>query len=319
MVYDGTDSIVRLDAGYRVYFYDPSKVPLWGSDPVSTWISDLIADPFYSIPVRGSTPPTGAEDTDLVGCQVIADYIFGNPNYAPAVPVDGTGAPDMNLIHCYKEGVYSSGLDVPNGELAILEPGLYFFDDLLNAQGSLIGGYTPNSEGVALVFRESAGTQFKNRTGGGGGLPQIVALNAGDRYLNPDGNEATAAQDYSGGFVETNQSPAKVMSVIVERDTRCPVVYPFPSSCGNVVENANKAIDLAGNTDLYLAGVQYAPTDNMTLSGNTTNGGYVGQVWAWTITYTGGSLVLQEGDQEAGPGVLRLDAACTAPGTNCIP
>jgi hypothetical protein len=317
MLYSGTDSEMILDTGYRVYYFDPANPPLWGSDPVSTKITALIADPFYPIPVRTATPPAGAED--VAGCPAIAAAILANTNYAPSVPVDGTGAPDMTKIHCYTKGVYSSGLAIPNGELAILEPGLYFFDDELDAQGSLIGGYTPNSEGVALVFRESEGTEFKNRTSGGSTIPQIVALNAGDRYLNPGGDEATAARDYSGGLVQTDQTPPKVMTVIVQRDTRCPVVYPFPSSCANVVENQNKAIDLAGGSGLYLAGVQYAPTDNVTISGNTTAGGYVGQVWAWTITYTGGSDINQEGDQEAGPGTIRLDAACTAPGTNCIP
>jgi hypothetical protein len=317
MLYNGTDSVMELDPGYRVYYYDPTYPPLWGTDPISTHITDLILDPMYPIPTRPVSTPTGTED--VAGCGPIAAVVLANPNYAPSVPVSG-GVPDMTHIHCYTKGIYGSGLDVSNGDLAILEPGLYFFDDELDVQGSLIGGYTPNSEGVALVFRESQGTEFKNRTSGGSSsLAQIVALNAGDKYLNPGGREATPARDYSGGFVQTNTTPAKIMTLIVQRDSRCPVVFPYPSSCGNVVENANKAIDLSGGSGLYLAGVQYAPSDNVTISGNASTDGYAGQVWAWTIKYTGGSLINQEGDQEAGPGTLRLDAACTAPGTNCIP
>jgi hypothetical protein len=57
----------------------------------------------------------------------------------------------------------------------------------------------------------------------------------------------------------------------------------------------------------------------VTVAGNTSTGGYVGQVWSWTLVYTGGSQINQEGDANQGPGTLRLDAACTAPGTPCIP
>jgi hypothetical protein len=227
--------------------------------------------------------------------------------------------PDMTKITCYTEGVYSAGVTVNNGSLGIFEPGLYFFDGGLNAQGSVIGGYTPNSEGVAFVFPETQNTMFKNRTGGGGSLTQVVALNAGTRYLNPSGSEATAAHNYSGGFVQTNTSPAKLMTIIVPPDTNCPVIYPVVATCTNNEENKNISIDMSGGSGLYLAGVQYAPSDNVTVAGNTVTGGYVGQVWAWTLKYTGQSTIHQEGDQNTGPGTLRLDAACTAPGTPCIP
>jgi hypothetical protein len=315
MTYGGTDSWIQLDSGYRMYYFDPSNPALWGSNPPSSQITALIPDPFYPIPVKGSSPPVGTED--VAGCPDIAADILANPNYAPSVPVDGLGAPDMTKIHCYTKGVYPNAawdLNIPNGTLAILEPGLYFMDGLLDVQGGLIGGYEPNSEGVALVFQESVGTQFKNRTTG-----TIVALNAGDRFGNPSGDEATAAHDYSGGLVQTNTTPAVLMTVIVQRDPRCPVTYPFPADCNNAAENTNKSIDLSGGSGLYLAGVQYAPTDNITVAGNATTGGYVGQIWAWTIKYTGGSVINQEGAQAEEPGILRLDAACTAPGTPCIP
>ena len=94
------------------------------------------------------------------------------------------------------------------------------------------------------------------------------------------------------------------MTLIVPPDTRCPVAYPFPASCSNVVENQNKAIDLSGGSGLYLAGVQYAPSDNITVAGNTVTGEYVGQVWAWTAVYTGGSEINQEGAQSVGPGTI---------------
>lgn len=316
MVYSGTNSILVVDSGYHVFYYDPFNGPLWGSNPAATQIFDLIPDPNYPVPSRAGGP-VGA--TDPAGCPALAATVQSNSNYAPSVPMSG-GVPDMTKITCYLPGIYGSEVRVDNGSLGIFEPGLYFFDGGLDAQGSVIGGYEPNSAGVAFVFPESVGTMFKNRTsGGGGGVTQVVALNAGSRYLNAAGQEATAAHDYSGGLVQTNTTPAKVMTVIVPPDASCPVVYPVVATCTNTRENTNKAIDLSGGSGLYLAGVQYAPSDNVTLAGNTTTGGYVGQIWAWTIVYTGGSNINQEGDQASGPGTLRLDAACTAPGTPCIP
>jgi Flp pilus assembly protein TadG len=318
MVYSGSGSIMVLDPGYRMYYFDTANPPLWGSNPTGTHVTTLIADPRYPIPSR-TGGPVGSLDT--TGCAAIAAAIYANPNYAPSVPVAG-GVPDMTKVQCYNPGIYSSGVNVNNGTLAIFEPGLYFFDGGLDAQGSVIGGYTPSAPGVAFVFRESAGTQFKNRTSGGGGgtgLVQLVALNAGSRYQNTGGAEATAAIDYAGGRVQTNTTRPILMTVIVPPDPNCPVVYPAPATCTNVVENNNKSIDLSGGSGVYLAGVQYGPSDNMSIAGNTTTGGYVGQVWSWTLVYTGGSNINQEGDTNQGPGVLRLDAACTAPGTPCVP
>ncbi len=323
MTYSGTNSELFLDSGYHMDYYDPANPPLWGSNPPGSQIFSLIPDPAYRVPQKGSTPPTGAVDTNATRCESIATDILANANYAPAVPVI-TGppdVPDMTKITCYQAGVYSGGVSVNNGTLAVLEPGLYFFDDGLDVQGSVIGGYTPDSDGVALVFPEDSSSQFKNRTGGGSSsLEQVVALNAGSRYGNPGGREATAALDYGNNPVETNTTPGVLMTVIVPPDPRCPVVVPFPDvTCTNVVEKHNTTINLAGGTGLYLAGVQYAPSDNVTVSGNSSSGGYIGQIWAWTIQYTGGSTINQEGLQAEGPGTLRLDAACTVPGTPCVP
>ena len=319
MTYSGSGSQLYMDSGYEMDFFDPFNAPLWGSppDPKATKIGNVVPDPAYPVPQKGLTPPVGAVDT--TGCTAIAAAVYANPNYAPSVPV-AAGAPDMTKITCYQRGVYSGGVTVNNGTLAILEPGLYFFDGGLNVQGSVIGGYTPASPGVALVFRESTGsTEFKNRTGGS--LPQIVALNAGTKYGNPGGVEATAALDYSGALIQTNTSPTTLITLIVPPDPQCPATYPFPPSCTNLAENKNKSIDLSGGTGLYLAGVQYAPTDNITIAGNASTGGYVGQVWAWTIVYTGGSIINQEGAPNQPPGTIRLDAACTLPppAAPCVP
>ena len=77
-------------------------------------------------------------------------------------------------------------------------------------------------------------------------------------------------------------------------------------------------MDLSGGSAIYLAGVQYGATDNMSIAGNSTSGGYIGQIVAWTVFYTGGSEIRQEGPSGPQPGILRLDASCTAPGTPCV-
>jgi hypothetical protein len=326
MIYGGVTppTEMYLDSGYNAYYYDPYLAPQWGGvNPPGVRIYSLIPDPSYPIPSRTNAP---VGSTDTTGCASIAADVYANSDYAPSVPVTGTPpAPDMSKITCYTKGIYASQVTVNNGNLGIFEPGVYFFDGGLNAQGSVIGGYTPSSPGVAFVFPETMGTMFKNRTSGGGSsLKQLVAINAGTRYsktggANAGGHEATAAEDFSGGLVQTNTSPAHLMSVIVPPDSKCWVSLTTFTTCTNLEEGKNKSIDLSGGSALYLAGVQYAPSDNVSLAGNTTTGGYVGQVWAWTLVYTGSSQINQEGEQTAKPGTLRLDAACTAPGTPCVP
>ena len=319
MVYSGTNSKLRLETGYSLYYFDPYNAPLWSSppNPPGVKVSALVLDPNYPIPSRSGGSAGGL---DMTGCADEAAFLFANIQYRPSVPVTAANEPDMSKIQCYGPGIYSSDPGVSNGNLAILKPGLYFFDGGLQPQGSVIGGYRPGVSGVALVFRPSAGTQFKARTGGGSSsLKQVVALNAGSKFLDPGGQEATAARDYAGRPVQTNTTSPTLMTVIVPPDPACPVQFPMATTCTNNRENNNKAIDLSGGTRLYLAGVQYAPSDNMSIAGNSETGGYIGQVWGWTVVYTGGSTINQQGSASQLPGTIRLDAACTAPGINCTP
>jgi hypothetical protein len=110
------------------------------------------------------------------------------------------------------------------------------------------------------------------------------------------------------------------MSILVKKDAaNCFVPtypQPEPNSCS---DNNNKTLNLAGGGSLDIEGVQYAPTDNVQINGGSSGVGQVGQLWAWTIFYSGGTQINQEGAGSTGPGTLRLDAACTAPGTPCNP
>jgi hypothetical protein len=112
------------------------------------------------------------------------------------------------------------------------------------------------------------------------------------------------------------------MTLIVLRDgypggNNCPVVLPYPGGCD---DNHNGALDLAGGTALYLAGVQYAPSDNSSIAGSSDGQGYAGQIWAWTLKYAGTTTLNQEGANVEGPGNIRIDTACS-PGVSpsCYP
>jgi hypothetical protein len=76
---------------------------------------------------------------------------------------------------------------------------------------------------------------------------------------------------------------------------------------------------MAGGGALYLAGVQYAPTDNVKISGGSGTDGFAGRIISWTVSYSGGSKIRQQypGVSE-GPGIIRLDAACTGAGTTSM-
>jgi hypothetical protein len=213
------------------------------------------------------------------------------------------------MINCYRPGIYNVQLTDANNELTVLEPGLYFFKQGIALQSNLVGGYQPSSSGVALVFPQDQ--LFKNNNTG------LVALNAGTRVGSSSGVEATAALAYDGTTpIVTNTSPAVLMTLMVEWDSRCTVTQPYPNPCD---DNHNKTIKLNGGSSLYLAGVQYAPSDNAAVAGNNTGVGYVGQIVAWTVTYSGGSTLSQEFRGSAANGLIRLDGACTAPGTPCAP
>ena len=92
-----------------------------------------------------------------------------------------------------------------NGEVTILLPGLYYFERGLTAQGTIIGGYEADQEGVALVFPQTE--EFNVNVGGGGTFPTAISLNAGSKLNNPSGQEANAALDGIGNPIVTNTDP----------------------------------------------------------------------------------------------------------------
>jgi hypothetical protein len=86
-------------------------------------------------------------------------------------------------------------------------------------------------------------------------------------------------------------------------------------TCGTYA-NQNTLLSLPGGGSLFAFGVQYAPTDNIRITGGSGTNGYLGQIWAWTVQYTGGSNINLVGAQNPEPGVLRIATPCS-PGASC--
>jgi len=300
MALSGGGAAVNLQPGYNVYRFD--QYQFWTSPPPSIPIASYIPDPNYLYP-NPSSAPAGGVDTNATTCQQAESNVpsgygltVGDPN-----------------ITCYKPGVYSSQLIVnKNTDIALLEPGVYWLNKGADIGGTLIGGYQPNSPGVALVMPECGTSQCQFN----GSNAVLVALNFGNRYPTRSGTPATAALNAwdNNTPVDTGGNPAVPLTLLVTKDSPN-LCYPGtidPTTCTVPVENGHHTLVLPGNSNLFLSGVQYAPSDNVTVNGNNSNtNGEAGQIISWTIFYTGGAVMNQVGVTAQGPGVLRLDAVCS--------
>jgi hypothetical protein len=358
MDYAGGSAAVNIDDGYGMYYFDPNFAPQWYTNPpyppaqVVQQLPTLMADPLYNYPamrgINGSDPcpiglPNCAPTFDDARTSLYAtlaaveradvDAACG----AELAKVDpsrytfiGSYTPDH--VYCFNPGVYESGsgardakITIGTGQVGILKPGAYYLKSGLDVGGNgsrLIGGYESGKPGVALMFDECASQCiFK------GNSADTIALNAGTKFpRGTSGIAATAAIDWNNQPVETSgpgsPTPAILMTLLVNRDTTCyvPTSPPFqePAGC-DPGSPTNFTINIAGGGQLDVEGVQYMPTDNVAISGSSDGKGTVGQIIAWTVTYSGSTKINQDGVGSQGPGTLRLDAACTAPGTPCNP
>lgn len=306
-------SRMELGAGYAAYHY--GSVKAWPGDPRGIQLTTLIQDPNYTIPTRinGSTP----EYNSLAEAKG-ADHPTRCPSVKGTVPpqyTNGGGAPIFSMpddkVHCLRAGIYNfipsnTNLD----EVFLLEPGVYFLDRGMTNTRALVGGWMAGQPGVALVFLEA-----NNQNGSVPGQLQannseVFALNFGSAYKNPGGVQAAAAIGPNGQPVQTSSpNPAlrSLMTLMVVPDPGCYVALTEPGTC---IASQNKTLSLPGGGELWVAGVQYAPTDNIVVTGNSTSEGVVGQIVAWTITFNSSFLNLQAASAETN-GVLRLDPACS--------
>lgn len=313
---------VALDGGFRVDHYDDPQE--WTSPPDGHHITNLIQDPNYIIPAEtGSAGPfntlaaadyTDAECLDIIEGNgawpgVPANYVLGGTTVQDLDPTSGDD------VTCFRPGRYNVELNGGNGDILLLTPGVYFLNrgaDLNSVY--LVGGWTPGAPGVAVVLNEC-------NPGGGGGCAfrgeasHATILNGGTQFNNPAGTVATAALTVGGILVETNGLDPEIPLTLIVRKSTSPICNvqafePHP----NCSPPKNSTLKLAGGGTVFLAGVQYAPTDNVSFSGGSAGEGYVGQIISWTVKYSGGTTVRQVYPGDEGNGIIRLDEACSGAG-----
>lgn len=300
---NGHTATVAVSDGFYVRYYGDTSNMQYSTPPGPGALRQLAApipDPNYLIPVQGSTAVGGSQAFGT--CKTTAAYAAAVANGYPT-PTE-----------CYTPGVYSGALTVKNGGTALLQPGVYFLNGGVVLKGSLIGGTEGGQPGVALVLPYTQTFTLN-------GTPPLLALNRGSAYNTGVGTEATAAL-FGGSPVQTTTTPPMVMSVLVTRSAACEtVVFPAvtidgtaPASCGTTIDWTGSG----GKTTVAVSGVIYGPTDSMAIAGgNDLVRGYVGQTVAWTITYSGGSILNQHFPGGTSNGVLRLDRACSGGDSPC--
>ncbi|HEU0243982.1 MAG TPA: pilus assembly protein TadG-related protein [Candidatus Limnocylindrales bacterium] len=327
MVYEDVSGNTRLHltTGYRMYYFDPYNAPEWTppapADPPGSRIGTLIKDPGYVIPAAPTTVPGSLVTDEAAGspCGLAAATLLADPGYAPYIPVSAATVPDMAKITCLAPGYFAT--DPFSGRYSSLSSdvvillndaaghGLFWFGGGLKVQSSLIGGFVAGQPGVALVVPQAA--ELNVNTSGGGSRPTALMLNAGAAANG--GAEASPAIDFAGTRIVTNTDPAIAMTLMVTRDPACVVSGGTPTLCD---DRSNDAIKIAGQSRIYLAGVQFMPSDSSTINSSAATG-YIGQIWTWTLKYSGGVSLTQQGVAAEGPGRIRIDTACSPGDATC--
>lgn len=349
MTYSGTSTVVNLDPGYGMYYFDPIFPPKWYPSPpmppnqIVQHLSTLIADPMYQYPSMAGAPTFNDARQSQVPLPAVTRADQDNTCLDEAKKINATRYSWMttqlanpDTIFCYNPGIYESGsgaknasITIPTGTLGILKPGAYYLKSGVDVSGRLVGGYEPGKPGVALMLDEAGPGNCPSCIFSGNNA-LTIALNAGTKFpFGTAGTAATAAVDWNGQNVQTSgpasPTPPVIMTLLVRKDTNgsggsqacvVPTSPPYiePAQCA---PSKNQTINIAGGGQLSLEGVQYLPTDNVAIAGSSDGRGTVGQIIAWTIRYSGGTTINQEGVGNEGPGILRLDAACTTPLTSC--
>jgi hypothetical protein len=316
--------------------------PAWVSPPGACLdpppgyqVTSLIQDPEYAIPERKSGTPVYNTKEEAMG--TVATGPHHDPDYSERCADQQALVPNRYLerktfqrindetrvtAHCYRPGVYRFRVDSMTDQHAILlEPGVYYLDYGARVGSSLIGGYVAGEPGVAIVLKEA-----RNQAGDPGQFTtnsstSLLALNFGDAYCPgatcPSGSWALPAAGPDGP-VQTPPPHPTLLTMLVVPDPTCEVVYPAPAP-PNCKENFNQTLTLTGGGNIYLAGVQYAPSDNATLTGGSGQQSDVGAFWAWTLEFKGGSTFNLTSSKPQSTGVLRIDPACSPNVPTCNP
>jgi hypothetical protein len=303
------------DTGAVVDRYDAYKG--WLGLPNDRQIAQPVPDPMYAIPTTSTTVHSSAATAEMsiAECQAEVGKVPASYNGPGGlnVDVDSAGV-TAGAIKCFKPGrymAYDPGVQTAAVKTLIFSPGVYFFDAGLHPGNNMqvIGGYEPGMPGVAFVFQAKCtpGCEFT-----GNALDKLV-LNAGATYPSTTGTTATAAVNWDGTVVQTTGRTPFPMTLIVQKNPACFVALTDPC---DVNPSQWRQLTLPGGSNSFVYYVQYAPTDNVFITGGSGSDGYLGQIWAWTVKYTGGTRITLIGASDPEPGVLRIATPCS-PGTAC--
>jgi Putative Flp pilus-assembly TadE/G-like len=337
LVCSGSGSQLKLDPGYLVYHWDTYEAWVSGSGlclnpPPGSQLTSPIADPNYPIPQRTvstRTYNTLAQALDPSASNCLAQQRLVPDRYRELKTSKKINDPTQVTAVCVRPGIYKFALtarDPASGlpSALLLEPGVYFLDWGATVQSSLIGGYDPGNPGVALVFKEA-----KNQSGDPGQFitansTSLLALNFGDAYCpgsagsppcTPTGQWAGPADGPQGPAQTPGKKPVLITLMVVP-DANCPVGLKEAATCN---QNNNKTLKLDGGGNIFLAGVQYAPTDNAVLTGNSGQKAEIGAFWSYSVAFKGGTQFTMATALPDLTGVLRLDPACSPTVSVCNP
>ena len=274
-------ALFELGDGFSIRYLDDSVGTQWGSTPPGVLNSSEILDP---------QPP----EPSFSGAPVFADQKAGEiPCPADVVALDTV--PDD--VVCYAPGVYQAKkkndrFEVTNqGQTKVyLTSGVYKFEGGMDVNGELYGGLVPNQPGVTLYIPsdKELDTNANNK---------VTRLNT----------EATPAIDFANRSMENEDG--LLVTIYVPRLESC-FSGRTPIECKDE-DKDEPDIKFAGNSELDIKGVIYAPTKGIRVTGGSGSNAIDGQIVGWTLEWSGGStLNLNYPDFEQ-LGVLRLDAACT--------
>ncbi len=237
----------------------PATVRWVSLDPTRGWVSYDPAAPPLSYDGRDSPENEGVAGS-------CTDPVTGATGLAPG-----------NYFQI-ATGQYQNG--TTQGRLWLC-PGVYH---LVPKQGTnvtldLAQGTTLAGQGVTLAF-ETTSDKTKNTK---------AVINSGSALLlncDPDSEPACGGPQQPAPWTTGWELHDVPLSIWIRPVAGC---TPYTT---NPCSNASEVFTMAGGAGIDVDGIIFGPTDKMTIAGNSDHHG-AGEIWAWTLTYVGGSILDQ--------------------------
>lgn len=236
------------------------------TDPVGNYLAPIQLSPRLTIPGWGPGPwlDGGGGKYDPLGPAIAYDGQSGPPSSTTGTAGNCTD-PANGATPGLKPGNYSQ-INLANGQRLWLCPGIFHIVNSGTGQKSIVmaNGGVLAGQGVTLAFEADAPL---NSVGGSSiYLDSIAAL----------GTQVDAPWTTGGTLHDVP------IAIWIRPVPDCDPLAASPCS------DSSKVFQLAGGSGIDEQGIIYGPTDNIVLSSaNTTQASQSGEVWAWTLTYTG--------------------------------